>query len=144
MINFIKKYRNDENRTVLTFKIRECMSANKLGDLNTARRAKNEQNDSKDKENQAQKAKVAGGEQREAHAFKTREHVKWLDDELDSENGCECGCGDRFSMPCGRFEMKGGINCEKTVRVLLCDVVCASAMMVGAMALIKCLGSKLK
>lgn len=144
MLNFIKKYRNDENRTVLTIKMQDCICLNKLGDLNTARRAKNEACDYENAPQSEEKRKKNNQKEQDTRAFKEEESVTWLDDELESKNGCECGCQSAFKMPCGKMDLKGGINCEKTVRILLCDAVCVGVMALGAMGIAKELWRKLK
>ena len=144
MLNCIKKYRNDENRTVLTIKMHDCICLNKLGDLNTARRAKNEA--CEDEDASCSKEKRGKGEQKEqdTRAFKEKENITCLDNEYKNENNCDCGCQASFKTPCGKMDLKGGINCEKTIRILLCDAICVGMVALGVMGMTKAIWCKLK
>ncbi len=140
MLEFIKKYRKDPKRLVLTLKLNECICLNRLGDLNTARLAKIEnenenkytsESDNKGVTNGAQQGEKNREKTKSRRAFKEQEGCVCLDDELCVGSECDCGCKNEFSMPCASFDAKGGINSEKTLRLLLCDAVVASMLMLG-------------
>lgn len=145
MLEFIKKYRNSPCRTVVTFKLNECVCLNKLGELNQARRAKNEYgNTQNDSENE--KKQIKDEKNKAKRAFREQENSVSLDSmgKENSSDECKCGCdeemcigdngrSDCFCLPCARADVRGGINSEKTVRVLLCDLVAGAMLMGGAM-----------
>lgn len=140
MLEFIKRYRNDPKRLVLTLKIDKTLCLNRLGDLNLAQRAKREMERKKNVESNDMQAttmnKNDGDMQGEGSkmkkAFKQEEKCVCLDDCNCIENGNECDCKDGVCTPCMAFDAKGGVNSEKTIRVLLCDALLGSMMIFGA------------
>ena len=142
MLGYIKRYRNNENRTVLTIKMNDCLCFNRLGDLNQARGAKNEACDYENAPQSDEKRKKNNQKEQDTRAFKEKENVVCADDAC--KDFCKCGCQDTFKMPCGDMEIKGGFNCEKTIRILLCDAVCVGVMALGAMGIAKELWRRLK
>ena len=138
MLEFIKRYRNDPKRLVLTLKIDKTLCLNRLGDLNLAQRAKSEMERKKNVESNDMQVttrdKNDGNMQDEGSktkkAFKQEEKCVCLDDCNCAEEKCDCKDG--VCTPCMAFDAKGGVNSEKSIRVLLCDVLAGSAMIFGA------------
>ena len=167
MLDFIKKYRNDPRRTVVTFVMNEKICFNKLGDLNVARAAKNEHEKTKN-DNENDNFEDKENRVKTKRAFKERESSALLDsnekvlfDECSQTDSCSCGsesegngnetgkgacecdpcispdCSCSFGLPCSDADLKGGINSEKKFRVLLCDLVAGSVLVMGAVLMKK-------
>jgi hypothetical protein len=120
----------------------DCLCFNKLGDLNQARGAKNEALKCGNASSEEEKGRKGRGKEQDVKAFKEKENVVCADDAC--KDFCKCGCQNTFKMPCGDMELKGGFNCEKTIRILLCDAVCVGVMALGTMGIAKGLWRKLK
>ena len=124
MLEFINKYRNDPKRTVLTLKMHNALTMATLGELNMAREAKIKNEEDACGEGSCP---IDFGSDAE-HAFNARSNEVALD---YSEND-GCSCQGKFALPCGTASVKGGINSNSTVRMLLCDLV-AGALALGAL-----------
>lgn len=162
MLKLIKKYRNDPKRTVLTFSCQKKITLNRLGDLilkddeESAREfchCECESHGNGYKENYilenepicnplGEKKKQIEKEQAQIlekddcqRAFKENYHIKPLEYE---KNSCQSSKKQALKP---QKEMRGGIVLEKSVRVLLCDVIAVGAVasLMGGIALKMCL-----
>lgn len=153
MISFIKKFRKNPKRTVITFSFQKKMIINRLGDLiqkndnemieeykqselkDEGRGAfaggdsyvlegcnrtncGNKENPLKEKRKQieAEQAQILEKDNHE-RAFKENYHISPLDfGENDSKSADDKALG-------RKKDMRGGIVCEKSFRILLCDML---------------------
>lgn len=66
------------------------------------------------------------------YAFNTTSNIRCCDGENETQNSDSCCESDRFILPCMKSDKKGGFVFEKTIRILLCDLLVG----VGAAAII--------
>ena len=158
MINFIKKYRRNPKRTVVTFSFQKKFILNRLGDLiqkndeemveefkreelkgqtklhcacgssednyvlekSFCGTSKNEGNSLKEKKKQIEieQAQILEKDDHK-RAFKENYHIRPLEYE-------EKGCVSPYKKAlCKEKDMRGGVVCEKSFKILLCDLACA-------------------
>ena len=155
MLDCIRRYRSDPSRTVITFKVGEIVCLNKLSELNIAKEAVENGNadvDNYDYEATGEKSCKSfteNGALKEKRRDKKQARTDLQDicyekQQVGTTNAlkaqCECaGLGSDCSCGCVpgmKMSIKGGISCEKTFRVLLCDLVGASVLAMTGVAVI--------
>ena len=149
MINLIKKYRNNPNRTVITLKCDKSWCLNKLGDINMT---SGDYCSCLDKENCDEQSKKSRKESKLAYKeleIEAQEQGSAKESVDKDQNGqaeqmlCKCHkVSQEFVMPTGEKSTKGGVCTQKTLRILLCDVVAVTVVALGSHVLWGCMKTR--